>query len=403
MQTISIPEARRLALVRAGLLKPKWSGFPTQAPSHEKKAREAAHRVISHFGYLQLDTVAIAGVRSHAIILLSRLEGFNPQLVEMLLQPGEPIFEYWGHEASWMPMALYPVFAFRRKAFAHHPWWGNLIGEHPKVADDLRRRIRDEGPLRSIDMEGGGKRSWWDFKIAKRVANALWSSGEFAICERRHFHRSYDLAERVIPKQQLVYDLPISEALETLLLLALKGHGWATTGTLTQTWRLSNLQREIKSALTHLTEEGKILSCVLVDDAGKPRPGWIRPDDLTLASRLKRIRPRKDEGVLLSPFDPILWDRARVKLLFAFDQILEIFKPAAKRVYGYYCLPVLAGERLVARYDLKAVRKDGLLKVLSLRFEKTDHTGQASTEDAEAATTALLRYAKALRLRINKS
>jgi len=164
MQTISILEARRLALARAGLIKPEWTGFPTRTPSNEKQSREATHQVIARFGYLQLDTVSIAGARSHAIVLLSRLEGLNPQLAEALLQPDKPLFEYWGHEASWIPMSLYPVFAFRRKAFSHHPWWGDLIGEHPKVADDLRGRIRDEGPLRSIDMEGGGKRGWWDLK-----------------------------------------------------------------------------------------------------------------------------------------------------------------------------------------------------------------------------------------------
>ncbi len=398
MQILTLPEARRLALARAGLLKTGWTGFPTHSPKSEKKAREIAQRVIDRFGYLQLDTVSISGARSHAIVLMSRLEGFNPKIAEALLQPGEPLFEYWGHEASWMPMSLYPVFAFRRQVFAHHPWWGDLISEHPKVADDLRRRIRDEGPLRSIDMEGGSHRGWWDFKIAKQVANALWSSGELAICERRNFHRTYDLAERVIPSTFLEKPMPRSEALETLLLLALQGHGWATTRTLTQTWRLSNLQNEIKAALSRLIEKGQILSCGLVDDAEKHHPGWIRPEDLELAARLKRIRPRKDKGVLLSPFDPLLWDRARVKLLFGFDQILEIFKPASKRTYGYYCLPVLAGENLIARYDLKADRKKGTLNVLSLRFEKISPAGQPSAEDVAAATSALISYASALQI-----
>ncbi|VAX31210.1 hypothetical protein MNBD_NITROSPIRAE01-242 [hydrothermal vent metagenome] len=399
-QTITIPETRRLALARAGLLKADCTGFPTRTPKSEKQSRAVAHQVIKRFGYLQLDTVSIAGARSHAIVLLSRLKGFDPQLAETLLQPGEALFEYWGHEASWIPMSLYPVFAFRRKIFLHHPWWGDLIGEHPKVAEDLRRRIRDEGPLRSIDMEGGSNRSWWDFKIAKRVANALWSSGEFAIRERRNFHRTYDLAERVIPKEFFEKKVSQDEALETLLLLALQGHGWASTGTLRQTWRLSNLQVEIKAALKCLVEKEKVLPCTLVDDAGKHRPGWIRPEDLELAIRLKRIRPRQDKGVLLSPFDPILWDRSRVKLLFGFDQILEIFKPATQRIYGYYCLPVLAGEKLIARYDLKADRKKGTLNVLSLHFEKTEQTGQASAEDVEATKTALRSYAEALTLKI---
>ncbi|MBT8368050.1 MAG: winged helix DNA-binding domain-containing protein, partial [Deltaproteobacteria bacterium] len=125
-------------------------------------------------------------------------------------------------------------------------------------------------------------------------------------------------------------------------------------GTLSQTWRLSNRQKQIRTILKHLVEKGLTVPCAVVGDDGKNHPGWIRPDDLELAALLKRVRPRKDRGVLLSPFDPVLWDRRRVKLLFGFDQILEIFKPAPKRIYGYYCLPVLAGDRLVARVDLKA-------------------------------------------------
>ncbi len=398
MPSLNLSEARRLALARAGLLKPEWTGFSTRVRKPEKHAHAAAHRLIDRFGYLQLDTVSIAGARSHAIVLLSRLEGFDPGLAEALLQPGEPLFEYWGHEASWLPMALYPVFAFRRKAFASHPWWGDLINEHPKVADDLRRRIRDEGPLRSVDMEGGGNRGWWDFKTAKRVATALWSSGEFAIGERRNFHRMYDLAENVIPEAFLKKHLPQNEALETLLLLALQGHGWAATRTLTHTWRLFNLQNEIKIALNRLREKGLILPCSLADDEGKHRSGWIRPEDLALAERLNPVRPRRDKGVLLSPFDPLLWDRARVKLLFDFDQILEIFKPASKRIYGYYCLPVLAGEHLIARVDLKADRKKGKLDVISLRYESAAGRAQAPAEDREAACSALARYASALQL-----
>jgi uncharacterized protein YcaQ len=128
--------------------------------------------------------------------------------------------------------------------------------------------------------------------------------------------------------------------------------------------------------------------------------GWIQPTDLDLAVRLQGIRPRHDRGVLLSPFDPVLWDRNRVQQLFAFHQMLEIFKPAAKRLYGYYCLPVLAGERLVARYDLKADRKSGTIQVLSRRFEGDDPSTPTSTADGEAARSALKRYALSVGLEI---
>jgi hypothetical protein len=352
--------------------------------------------VIAGFGYLQLDTVSVAGARSHAIVLLSRLDGFDPELAERLLQPGEPLFEYWGHEASWLPLELYPVFAFRRREFVRTPWWGDVVASHPDVADALLRRIRDEGPLRSQDMEGKSGAGWWELKAAKRVAIALWFSGELAIRERVAFQRVYDLAERVIPETYRATEVPEDEALEMLLFRALAGHGWATTGTLARTWRLRNRAGQLAAALARLAERGAIVPCALAANRGGRQTGWVRTDDLELAARLEVVRPRADAGVLLSPFDPLLWERERVARLFGFAQTLEIFKPAAKRVYGYYCMPVLAGERLVARLDLKADRRNRVLRVLSCHQEEGG--ARARTAAAEAARSALSRYASALRL-----
>lgn len=398
METISARAARRLALARGGLLKPAWTGLPQRNGGRGARARAAAHAVIRRFGYLQLDTVAVAGARSHAIVLMSRLEGFDPALAEGLLRPGEPLFEYWGHEASWLPIELYPLFAFRRAEFCHHPWWGDLVGRHPEVAKDLLQRIRDEGPLRTLDMEGRGSRGWWDLKLAKKVATALWSSGELAIAERRGFQRSYDLAERVIPERYRSAAVPQAEALETLLLTALSGHGWAATGTLAQTWRLRNRPRAIRAALDRLQARAEILPCVVGDGRSRRAVGWVRPADLELAARLEGVRPRGDRGVLLSPFDPLLWDRARVRQLFGFDQVLEIFKPAPQRKYGYYCLPVLAGEHLVARVDLRADRRCGRLELLSAHAEDP-----SSTADREATRSALRRFAEAVGLGLNST
>ena len=139
---------------------------------------------------------------------------------------------------------------------------------------------------------------------------------------------------------------------------------------------------------------------MLAGDDKKKSPGWIRPCDLGLAARLKRVRPRADQGVLLSPFDPVLWDRRRVRQLFAFDQVLEIFKPAPKRKYGYYCLPVLAGDTFVGRVDLKADWPAQKLKVLSVLFEDGNVIGKTNSTDREAVRTALDRYAAALKLKL---
>lgn len=395
METIDIRQARRLALVRGGLLRPELTGLPRKGPRRERAAREACTTVIRRFGYLQLDTVAVAGARSHSLVLMSRLEGIVPTLCEALLKPGEPLFEYWGHEASWLPMELYPVFEFRRQEFCHHPWWGDVLGENPGATDQVLSRIRNEGPLRSLDLDGQSG-SGWDVKLTKKVASALWSRGDLAIRERRNFQRVFDLAERVIPDQfrEQPCDLPTS--LRTLLLRALAGHGWAQTGTLTATWRLRNLRPELTEAFRQLEESGEIVACNLIDHGGGTTAGWIRTEDLELATTLPGLRPRRDRAVLLSPFDPVLWDRARTQRLFDFHQVLEIFKPVATRLYGYFCLPVLVGDRLVARVDLKADQRSRHLDVAALHYE----SDSPSARTRQAVTGAIRRYADSVEMTV---
>lgn len=390
VETITVTEARRLALIRAGLLKPEWTAIPRRATGRGARARRAAHRVIGRFGYLQLDSVSVSGARSHVLVLLSRINGFDPLLGEALLQPGEPLFEFWGHEASWIPMPLYPAFHFRRREFRLHPWYGDVLGEHAELAAELLERIGREGPLRSVDMESGGG-GWWQMRPIKKVALALWSCGELAIRERRRFLRTFDLAENVIPGALRCRPLARPEAVQTLIDRALAGHGWATTATVAATWRLKSA--EVGQALLHMEEGGAVQRCALAGDDGRVVAGWIRPADMELAGRMGALRPRRDRGVLLSPFDPILWDRGRVRRLFAFEQVLEIYKPAAERRYGYYCLPVLAGDRMVARVDLKCDRHNDELRVLSCHYEAS---GRTPGRDREAVRAAVARLAVAL-------
>ena len=382
---LSNRQARRLALARAGLLKPEWLDLPRRAAGRGERARRGALAVVDHFGYLQLDTIAVAGARSHCLVPLSRLGGFDAAVGEELLQPGRPLFEYWGHAVSWLPIDLSPTLAFRRRECAEHPWWGDVLGEHPRVADAVLRRIRDEGPLRSAELdgsdpdadtrsEGSGVHDSWYPKVAKRVAVAFWSRGDLAIRERRGFQRVFDLAERVIPAQWLAREQSRSDAVRTLLGRALAGLGWAQTGTLAATWRLRGMRREIDTALAELRRAGTIVRCSIDGADGRRWVGWALADDLELAERLDRCRPDPARGVLLSPFDPLLWDRTRLHRLFGFEHVIEIFKPRAERRYGYYCLPVLAGDRLVARVDLKADRDAGDLTLLVRQFEAGDPT-----------------------------
>jgi uncharacterized protein YcaQ len=370
--------------------------MPRFARGAGPSARRACSEIVRRFGYLQLDSIGVAGARTHGLVLMSRLDGLDPSLGEELLRPGEPLFEYLGHEACWQPLEDWPLFAFRRRELREVPRWGVFVTEHRNLADEILRRIKNEGPLRSLDFESGRFGTDWELKTATFVASGLWGTGELSIRERRGFQRVYDLTERVIPEEVRNRDLGFEEALPELIFKALDGHGWARRGTIADTWRLKNKGGEIDGALRVLAEAGEIVPCGLVDDGGGRMEGWIRPRDLELAWRLDRIRPRRDRGVLLSPFDPVLWDRKRVAVLFDFDQVLEIYKPAGDRVYGYYCLPVLAGDRLVARVDLKSDRKAGEIKVLSRCFE--DETPTA--DHIEAVRFAIARHARMLGLNI---
>ena len=392
METLTIRQARRLALARAGLLKPEWTGMPRSARGRGPSARRACHEIIRRFGYLQLDSIGIAGARTQGLVLMSRLDGLDPSLVEDLLQPGEPLFEGLGHEACWQPLEDWRLFAFRRRELRERPRWGVLVAENRKVADEILGRIRDEGPLRSLDFESERYGTNWQLKTATLVASGLWGTGELAIRERRSFQRVYDLTERVIPDEVRSQSTTFDEALPELILKALDGHGWASRGTIAETWRLKNRGGDIDAALGRLEESGEIAACELLDEGGGRTGGWIRVEDLELAARLDRSRPRRDRGVLLSPFDPVLWDRKRVAALFGFDQILEIYKPASQRQYGYYCLPVLAGDRLVARVDLKCDRKERRIETLSSRYEDEKPT----PAHQEALRTAVERHGRLL-------
>ncbi len=401
MATIDLKRARRLALARGGLLSTRWSGLPRRAKGRGAHAQTAVQAVIDRFGYLQLDTVSVSGARSHALVLLSRLEGLDASLCEQLLQPGGKLFEYWGHEASWIPLELYPAFEFRRRAYAKEsPWWGQFLGENKRLARELVARIRAEGPLRSADMDGSSGQGWWDLKASKKVAMGLWFGGKLGIAQRVNFQRAFDLPERVIPQELRENPMEREDALDLLLLKALGSHGFATKGTLASTWRMRNMGADILSSLARLQARGQLLPCDLVDDGGKRQRGFIRPEDLELAEKLGRARFRPDSGVLLSPFDPLLWDRPRAAKLFDFDAILEIFKPAAQRKYGYFSLPVLAGERLVARFDLKADRKAGSLHIVNGQFEGGAPRRPQRAEDGEAARVALERHSQAVGLEL---
>lgn len=320
-------------------------------------------------------------------------------LGERLLVPGAPLFEYWGHEACWMPLALYPLLEFRRQRFRERWHRAHGLPDFRKSADALLRRARDEGPFRSADLDGPTGKGWWQTeKTAKWVAESLWCTGDLAIRERRGFQRVYDLPERVIPDELRTRTVPVQDAYRALILLALDGHGWAEARTIAATWRLRPTTAEFRAALQSLADERAVVPCSVADRGGVARRGWMRPRDLAAAEGLRRLRPRADRGVLLSPFDPVLWDRTRLQRVFDFDLKIEIYTPAPKRKYGYYCMPVLAGDRLVARVDVKADRAAGVVRAVAVHYEPGAGRGRGGAADREAVRTAIERHARGIGL-----
>ena len=384
--TISLREARRLALHCSGLL--GNSQWPRVVKRRDQAAEAAA--AVARLGYLQLDTIPISGARSHGLVLASRLPGYRTADAESLLGNSENLFEYWGHEVSWLPMSLYGAMEFRRLDFRNDPWWQDIAKNHPEWITEVLRRIEAEGPLSSRDFASDISDGTWYGRPPRRVLAALWSSGELAVRDRVGFERHFDLTERVIPKSA-PKAMSAAEGVALLLETAAALHGWAAPNTLCETFRLRRNRHAVTEAFDLLRESGRLLACDLVVKGQQRTAGYVRPADLEIAESLTGARgPR---GVLLSPFDPLVWDRKRAPLLFGFDSIMEFFKPAAQRQYGYYCLPVLAGEHLVSRVDLRANRKAGTIELLS-RHDVPDQAKRA----ARAVPLALARQAQAVGL-----
>jgi uncharacterized protein YcaQ len=385
-ETISPREARRLALHCSGLL--AGQDWPRAVNGRNQAAAAAA--AVARLGYLQLDTIPICGARSHGLVLASRLPGYRAAEAEKLLGTSDSLFEYWGHEVSWLPLSLYGAVEFRRQEFRQRSWWRDIVRSHPEWVTEVLRRIEAEGPLGSRDFASDASDGSWYGRPPRKVLAALWSTGELAVRDRIGFERVFDLAERVIPGTAPA-PLPEVEGVALLLETAAALHGWATPNTLCETFRLRRGRHAVAAAVARLGEEGRLVACDLVPTRGRRTPGFVRPADLERVAALAGARgPR---GVLLSPFDPLVWDRKRAEALFGFDAIMEFFKPASKRRYGYYCLPVLAGDDLVSRVDLRADRKAGTFELLA-RHDVAAHAGRAQ----RAVPIALARHAQAVGL-----
>lgn len=379
MQQLSRSQARRVALAAQGFLDPPHAGGATM---------RTFARTVDRTGVLQVDSVNVLA-RAHLMPLYSRMGGYDVSLLTRATSGrSRRLVEYWAHVQALMPVELWPHMQHRMEHYR------GLRGKWGFTADsELEPRVlaavADRGPVtaRDLDAEFNAPRSrehWgWNWSTARQVLDYLFLSGQVAISGRTNsFEVRYDLPERVLPAAVLAAPTPTkAEAHLELVRRAARSHGVASVPCLADYYRMS--VAETKVAVDVLVEAGE-LEPVRVQD-------WARPAYLHTGARLPR---RVGARALLSPFDPVVWQRARAEALFDFSYRIEIYTPAHKRVHGYYVLPFLLGERLVARVDLKADRAAGVLWVRSAFAEP-----HAPAETSEELGAELVRLAGWLGLR----
>ncbi|MFK9084979.1 winged helix-turn-helix domain-containing protein [Pseudomonas neuropathica] len=355
--SFSLKQARRLALAAQG-----FAG--RQLPASVKPA--AINRLIERLGILQIDSVN-ALVRSHYLPLFSRLGHYSADLLDRAAWSQgrhRTLFEYWGHEASLLPLSLYPLMRWRMGRASRGEDIYQQLARFGREQQDTVRRVlacvEERGALGAGSLSTRQERAgpWWDWSAEKHALEWLFAAGEVTVAGRRGFERLYDLPERVIPSQVLAQPLlNEAEAQCGLLLHAATALGVGTEKDLRDYFRLN--PADSRPRLAELVEDGELLICEV--------QGWKQPAYCLPGPKV----PRKVEAsALLSPFDSLIWERSRTERLFDFRYRLEIYTPPDKRVYGYYVLPFLHNERIAARIDLRAERVAGRLAVHAVHEEE---------------------------------
>lgn len=364
--SLSLAQARRLAL--------RAQGFGC-AVSGEIGHRQLLAQ-IQRLGVLQIDSVN-ALVRSHYLPLFSRLGAYDSALLDQLAWSQgrrRGLFEYWGHEASLLPLACYPLLLWRmrraRSGEGIYKQMAQFGREQQPLIRQVLQSVCEQGALGagSLGKPAPGSSGWWGWSAEKHALEWLFAAGEVTVAGRRGFERLYDLPERVLPAALLnAPELDSTEAQRQLLLQAAQALGVATEKDLRDYYRLDAV--ESRARLAELLEAGELRRVQV--------QGWVQP---AYCRGNPKIPRRIEASSLLSPFDSLIWERARTERLFDFRYRLEIYTPQHKRVYGYYVLPFLHRERLAARLDLRAERAQQRLAVHALHLEAPglDEEGMAA-------------------------
>jgi uncharacterized protein len=358
-----------MALAAQGFGKPRPSG---------RVDRRHLRAMMNRLELLQLDSVPVV-IRTQYMPFFSRLGPYRAELLDEIAYEDDEWFEAWSHEASLVPVAMEPWLRWSKE---RAQGGGDLRGLHEFAknergyVDEVLGEVKARGPLAARELSNPGPRSgqWWGSRSTGALAlDWLFRIGELGVRRRKGFVKEFDLLDRIIPAEIRARPTPsLDESLDELLLRSARSHGIATADCLVDYFRLP--VRLAKARLNALVEDHRLIECAV--------EGWR-----SMAYRYPGAwLPRNMEAeALLSPFDPVVWNRKRILRLFDFDYRIEIYTPVAKRRYGYYVLPFLLGDRLAGRFDLKTDRERGLLLVQAAHVE----SGLDAKEVASAAAREL--------------
>lgn len=355
-------------------------GLDRRAEARADKAAVLA--VIRRLGMLQIDSIHVVA-RSPYLTVFSRLGAYDPHWLDELLAEGA-LFEYWAHAACFLPIEDFALFRHRmlheqRDHGRHTQTW---LETHTDEVDAVLAQLRTQGAVKAADFEGSDHRggSWWQWKPEKRVLEALFNVGEVMIARRDRFQRVYDLRERVLPGWDDARALPAEQAQRLLVERTVRALGLVAAPWIADYYRLE--RGGLAADLEHLSATGALF---LAEVEGWPTPTFIHADNVTLAQRAAEGALHPTLTTLLTPFDPLVWDRRRTKAVFDLDYSIECYTPAHKRRYGYFCLPLLRRGALVGRVDAKAYRQDGRFGVIALFLEPGVAVDDALAHDVAQA------------------
>lgn len=356
-QEISIQDARRLAVSSQGY----------SEHSRGKGAQNGLLAVIEKAGYIQIDTISVVQ-RAHHHALWNRERGYREELLDELQARDRTIFEYWGHAASYLPMADYRYYLplSRRFVDPNNKWFAVRLAHCRDHLEPVLRLIRQEGPKGARDFETprGHQNGWWEWKPAKAALEVLFWRGELMISHRSGFQKVFDLPERVLPSWVDTSWPTESELVHFVARRALRAHGLVTPDDLTR-FLFGGEKAAMQRALDELTESGEAV-LVRVVNGSSSHAAFA---DAQALEGLNEPLTGPDRVFILSPFDNLVINRRRLSRIFAYDYTIECYVPAAKRKFGYFALPILYGSELVGRMDAKADRREKKLVVLKLGFE----------------------------------